>query len=305
MKETVFVRPPVPHILWTLLLVGILAISCASIFIRLAEAPPLAIAAYRVGIAALIIAPYTLYKRPRANDRWNSRRLLQAILAGVFLALHFAFWIKSLQMTSVASAATLCNTTPLFTAVYARLFLGERLPARATAGILAAVGGGVLLAGTDFLLTAEALRGDLLAVCGAIAATGYFLAGSALRPWLSLPAYTLAVYGIAALVLLAWSVASGTTLSGFPSQTYLYLVLLAVIPQLIGHTTFNWALRFLSPTSVAILVLGEPAGATLLAWLFLGEAPTLLKSAGLMTLGAGIVLGSLSMPSRENADPAA
>ena len=201
MKESVSLRPPPPRILWTLLLLGILSISCASILIRLADAPPLAIAAYRVGIATVLIAPYYLHRRRRAGDRWNSRIFLLTLLSGIFLALHFTFWIKSLQMTSVASAATLCNTTPLFTALFCRVFLGERLPGLVIAGILVTFGGSVFLAGTDFLVTREALWGDMLALSGAVMAAGYFLAGRAVRPLLSLPAYTLAVYGIAALVL--------------------------------------------------------------------------------------------------------
>jgi drug/metabolite transporter (DMT)-like permease len=303
MKESVSLRPPPPRILWTLLLLGILSISCASIFIRLADAPPLAIAAYRVGIATVLIAPYYLRRRRRAGDRWNSRILLLTLVSGIFLALHFTFWIESLRMTSVASAATLCNTTPLFTALFCRVFLGERLPRLVIAGILVTFGGSVFLAGTDFLATREALWGDLLALSGAVMAAGYFLAGRAVRPLLSLPAYTLAVYGVAALVLLACSMFAGTALSGFSAKTYLFLALLAVIPQLIGHTTFNWVLRFLSPTIVAILILGEPVGATLLAWLILGEAVTTLKFAGLVTLGAGIVLSSLSISPRESPDP--
>lgn len=302
MKESFSLCPPPSRILWTLLLIGILSISCASIFIRLADAPPLAIAAYRVGIATVLIAPYYLHRRGRSEDRWDSGILRLTLLSGIFLALHFTFWIKSLQMTSVASAATLCNTTPLFTALFSRAFLGERLPSRVIAGIMLAFGGGVFLAGTDFLLTSQALWGDLLALAGAVMAAGYFLAGRAVRPYLSLPAYTAAVYGVAALVLLACSMATGTALSGFSAKTYLFLVLLAVIPQLVGHTTFNWVLRFLSPTVVAILVLGEPIGATLLAWLILGETVTILKCAGLLTLGAGIVLSSLSASPGEPSD---
>ncbi|MFP5213582.1 MAG: DMT family transporter [Acidobacteriota bacterium] len=286
---------PAPYLLWSLVLIAIASISLASILIRIAEAPSLAIAAYRVTIAALIIAPYRLFRKNQgaAPDR---RTVAASILSGVFLALHFITWIQSLQMTSVASSATLVSTTPLFVALTSVLWLGEKTSRALWAGIGCTLLGSALVAGTDFSFSPRALAGDLLALCGALMATGYLIAGRYARRHMDLPTYTLVAYGSAAIFLVTCSLATGTPLSGFTEKTYLALVLLAAIPQLIGHTTFNWALKFLSPATVAALILGEPIGATILAYLFLGETVPQMKALGLLVLCTGIVLSSRTEP---------
>ncbi len=287
---------PHPYLLWSLVGAAITAISFASILVRLADAPSLAIATYRVGLASLILTPYFSLRLPATWRRWNARLLGLTCLAGFFLALHFAFWIRSLQMTSVASSATLVSTTPLFVALFAYFRFDERLSRFAWLGIFLVLAGSGLIAGNDFHFSTEALVGDLLALAGALAVSGYLLAGRSVRPHLEVTAYTLGAYGSAALFLLAFSAFTATPLSGFTGKTYLMLVLLAVIPQLIGHTTFNWTLKFLSPTTVAVLILGEPLGATLLAYWLLGEKVTATKALGLVILGTGIVLSARTSP---------
>ncbi len=283
---------PHPYLLWSLVCTGITAISFASILIRLADAPSLAIATYRVGLASIILTPYGALKFPVIRRRWNGQILGVTCLSGFFLALHFAFWIRSLQMTSVASSATLVSTAPLFVAIFAYFCLGERLSRHSWIGILLVLAGSGLIAGSDFHFSTEALSGDLMAVAGAVAASGYLLAGRFVRRQLDLTSYTLGAYGSAALLLLLVSTLTATPLSGFTNQTYLVLVLLAIVPQLIGHTTFNWTLRYLSPTTVAVLILGEPIGATLLAYWFFGETAAPTKALGLFILGTGIVLSA-------------
>ena len=155
---------PHPYLLWSLVCTGITAISFASILIRLADAPSLAIATYRVGLASVILTPYCALKFPLTRRRWNGRILGVTCLSGFFLALHFAFWIRSLQMTSVASSATLVSTTPLFVAIFAYFCLGERLSRHSWIGILLVLAGSGLIAGSDFHFSKEALVGDLLAV---------------------------------------------------------------------------------------------------------------------------------------------
>lgn len=292
-------RPPsgslLPHplLLWPLVLAGITAISFASILVRLADAPSLAIAAYRVGIAAIILVPYYTLKMPVVGY-WSGPILRKTLLAGFFLALHFAFWVRSVQLTSIASAATLVSTTPLFVALLDRFCFRHQLPRRSWPGILMVAAGSILLAENDFSFSTEALLGDLLALAGALAAAGYLLAGRSVRRSLDLAAYTLGAYGSAALFLLAFTLGTATPLVGFSPQTYLVFLLLAVVPQLIGHTTFNWTLGFLAPTTVAVLILGEPIGATLLAYCFFGETLSPLKALGLLILGMGIVLVATS-----------
>lgn len=286
-------KSPSPYTLLFFTILGIAAISFASIFIRLANAPPIAIATYRVTLAALLVTPYFALSLKRAKRSWSSKAIKVTFISGVFLALHFIFWITSLTLTSVASSTSLVSTTPLFVALFSYWFMDERPSRRLQWGIFFAVLGSTLLAGSDYSFSHLALAGDSLAILGAIMGTGYLIAGRFARKELDLPAYTLGAYGAAALVLLATSLITQTPLYGFTQETYFFLVLIALVPQLIGHTSFNWALKFLSPTRVAALILGEPIGSTILAYLLLGETLSLNKSIGLSILGVGILMSSL------------
>jgi drug/metabolite transporter (DMT)-like permease len=286
--------PDHPRHLWAIVAVGILAISCASILVRLADAPSLSIATYRVTLASLLLAPLASWKRKPLSGKIPRTVIRLTILSGICLALHFAAWISSLQMTSIASSTTLVSTSPLFVALFSYFVLGEPLSTRAWLGISLVLGGSLAIAGIDLNLENDALTGDLLALVGALAVSGYLLAGRIVRRHLELTSYTFGTYGTAALTLLLLSLFTGAPLSGFSTETYGILILLAVVPQLIGHTAFNWTLRFLSPTSVAVLILGEPIGASILAYLFLGENISLQKGISLFFLGTGIALTSVT-----------
>jgi len=284
-------------ILCAIMGLGILAISFASILIRFAEAPSLAIATYRVTLAALVLLPRLLWSsvsdpaRPAFSGPW---KLL--ILSGLFLALHFVFWIESLQKTSVASSVTLVSTSPLFTALFSAVLFKERPRPWLWVGLAACLAGSAIVTGFDFQSRNESFIGDLLAVLGALMASGYLLAGRAARPHMPLVSYLVGVYGTAALTLLARAFLTRTPLTGFTPTTYGALILLALVPQLLGHSSFNWALRHLSATSVAVLTLGEPIGASLLAFLILGETVGPTTAFGLALLGGGILAGSLAIP---------
>lgn len=282
-------------VLWSMVSVGILSISVASILIRMADAPALSIAAFRVGLAAVLLAPYFFLWHDRKQDRWNGKTMLLTSLSGGFLAGHFIFWIHSLKLTSVASSVTLVSMTPLFVALFSSICLKEKASQQVIRGILVTLVGSILVAGTDFTFSKDALRGDILAIMGALMAAGYLLSGRFVRRSLGLTAYIFAVYTAAALILLVCCLLTDAPLIGFSQRTYLVLLLLAVIPQLIGHSTFNWALKFLSATVVAVLILGEPIGATILAFVFFGESVSGFKAIGLITLGTGILLCSLAL----------
>lgn len=288
---------------FSLVALGILSISTASILIRMAEAPALVIAAYRTGLATLMLLPWVLIRRNRPSRAVILRALPVCALAGLFLSLHFAFWIQSLRMTSVASSATLVSTTPLFAALISFLLFRER----PTRGLLTGIGiimlGSAAIAGTDLTFSGKAFVGDLLALAGAAMAAAYFIAGERARRTLDLSTYATITYGVAALLLITFCLVGGIPLSGFTPETYACLFGLALVPQLIGHTVFNWSLRFLSPATVSALVLGEPIGATILAFLVLGEGVTVTKAVGLLLLGLGILLASRAMPPRAEAQP--
>ncbi len=289
---------------------GLLVTSTAAILIRFAqtEAPSLVIAAWRVGLASLVVAPILLARHRPALQRLSRRQLGLALLSGLFLALHFATWITSLEYTTVASSLVLVATTPLFVALIAPVALQERLTRWVLAGLAVALAGGVGIGLSDActwqaglrcpsaaeFLQGPAVLGDLLALAGAAAGGGYFMLGRRLRRELPLLPYVGLSYGAAALVLIALTAAAGLPLIGYRPATYLLFAALALGPQLLGHSSFNWALRYLPVAFVSILLLGEPVGSTILAFLILGETPGPLKLISVILVLFGIYLASRS-----------
>jgi len=273
--------------LLVLLPIGITAISTASIFIKLCDAPALTIAAYRVGVASLVLIPFVAHRGTWRKWEWNHLR--GCILSGFFLSLHFAFWIASLKYTSVASSVVLVTTHPIFVGVGARLFLQERLSFNLILGIVLSVLGGGLIGYGDMALSKQALYGDGLALLGAVAASGYLMMGRAIRKEQDLLSYVFPVYSTAGLVLVILSLLFRKPFFGYSSTTYLLFFLLALIPQGIGHTTFNWALKYFPASMVAIAILGEPVGSTALAYFFLNEPLTPLKALGGILIFIGVV----------------
>lgn len=291
------------------MLFGILAVSTASIFIKyaLVHAPPLVIAASRLAIATLVLAPVVLLRRRAELASLSRLELGLALLSGIFLALHFATWISSLEYASVASSVVLVSTTPLWVALLAPFTTREPISRLVIAGMALALVGGAVIGlsdschwqGNQFTCPslAEFVRGkaflaDLLALAGAIAAAGYLIIGRRLRSRVSLLSYIFVVYGMAAVVLAGIMFAAGETPLGYPPVTYLWFVLLALVPQLLGHSTFNWALGYLSTAYVSIALLGEPVGSAVLAYFFLGEAPGFLKVIGAILILAGIYIAA-------------
>lgn len=276
----------------SVLFVGAVAVSFAAIFIRMAEASPLIIAAYRLTLASLVLWPVTLIRSGRELRGLSRRDLLYLVLAGGFLALHFSLWIASLAYTTVASSVILVTMSPLFVGLLSHLLGVDRVAKGMVGGILLSLVGSVAIGYGDFALGGRALWGDILALGGAVMVTGYLLAGRRLRQELSLLPYISLTYSVAAAVTLLFCLLTGERFTGYSSTTYLMFVLLALVPQVIGHSAFNWALGYLSAPFVSVTILGEPVGATILAWLILHEAPTLLKIAGGAMILSGIYLAS-------------
>jgi drug/metabolite transporter (DMT)-like permease len=268
--------------------IGIIAISTASIFIKLCDAPVLIIATYRLMLASLILSPFAYYKKTWRG--WERNTLGWLLLSGLLLSLHFAFWIASLKYTSVASSVVLVTTHPIFVGIGGLLFLKERLGLNLILGIVLSVLGSGLISYGDISLSKEALIGDGFALLGAIAASGYLLVGREMRKNQDLLSYIFPVYSTAGLILILFSLIFQEPFFGYSSSTYLFLFLLALIPQLIGHTTFNWALKYLPVSMVAITILGEPIGSTILAYLILGEGLTTWKVFGGILIFAGILI---------------
>lgn len=302
------------------LLAGIAAVSTAAIFIRFAQAegaPSIVIAAARLTIASLALAPFALARHRSDLRRLERGEWALALLAGVFLALHFAAWITSLEYTSVASSVVLVTTTPLWVALLAPLALGERTRPAAFVGMALALVGGAAVGLSDAcsrsagalscpplqdFLGGSAFLGDLLALAGAWMAAGYLLVGRKLRAKLPLTAYVFVVYGAAAVTLVAIMLGMGQSPLGFGPRAYLWFLLLALVPQLLGHTAFNWALKYAPASFVSAILLGEPIGSALLAWAIFGELPGAMKLGGAALLLAGIWLAARAAEPRQ-ADP--
>lgn len=272
------------------LLLGVIGISTGSIFARFAEAPPIVISFYRSGIAAAVMAPLVLVRYREELFGLKRKDLLRVILAGVFLALHFSTWITSLFYTSIASSVVIVQTIPVWTAILSPFVSGDRVSRQTWSGIILSFVGVVIISAGDFALGGKALLGDMLALFGAWFATLYFLTGRVVRAKVSLPVYTFICYGAAALVLLAVIVAAGLPLTGFSTGTWTAFAGMALVSQIMGHSSYNWALRYLSASLVAVALLGEPIGATILAWVLFGETLTLAKLAGGALILAGIVI---------------
>ncbi len=300
-------KPPLPPAL--VLTVGVLAVSSAAIFIRYAQrdAPSLVIAAWRLTLAALLLTPWA-FARHRAEIRALRRRdLLLALASGAFLAVHFATWITSLAYTTVASSVVLVTTTPIWVGLLAPVVLREPLTRPVAVGMGLTLLGGTLIALGDTctvtwsgvacppwqaFLGQAALWGDFLALLGAWAAAGYLLIGRHLRAHTSLTVYITLTYGMAAVVLAGLMLAWGYPPFGYPPRTYLLFLALALIPQLVGHSSFNWALGYLSAAFVSVTLLGEPVGSTLLAYLFLHEVPTVVSLFGAILILSGIAVAA-------------
>jgi len=267
---------------------GVIAVSFGAIFIRLAgDTPPLAIAAWRLTLAGLAFTPIAVFRHQRTLSQST---LLWSILSGVALAFHFVLWISSLQYTTVASSVLFVTTHPIFVALGSMIFLRERPSLLIALGIPIAIAGGALIGFGDIATGAGAVRGDLLALGGGLMAAIYFLIGRHVRRTVSTSEYIAVTYGVGAVVVLVLCFATRTPLVGFTPSTYGYLLLLALIPQLIGHSTFNWALKVLPAAKVSVLILGEPVGSALLALAFFGESVSGLNLAGAAIILAGIYL---------------
>jgi drug/metabolite transporter (DMT)-like permease len=277
---------------YLVLALGVFTVAWAAIFIRIAAAPPLVTGACRLSLASLILTPVALWRDGAGRRRmtWRARGL--GLASGLFLGLHFATWISSLSYTSVASSVVLVTTTPLFTGLAVRFLLSEDVSAQMFLGIALATVGGAIIGWGDFQVSGLALWGDILAVIGAVMASAYILIGRDLRRRLSLLAYVTPTYWVAALVLCFAMWWSGQSVAGYPTQTYLMFLLLAVGPQIVGHSSLNWALRYLSPTFVTAAVLGEPVGSAILAHLVLQESPSTSEILGGAVILAGIVVCS-------------
>jgi drug/metabolite transporter (DMT)-like permease len=290
-------RPRGPY---AALVIATLAVSFSAIFIRLSTAAAPTVVAYRMAFAALLLAPLLL-TQPQ-GPRWPRAAERPAFaLAGVLLGLHFLPWTLSLSYTSVASSVLFVSMHPVLVALLAWILFRERISRSTVVGIALAVLGSAIIGGGDFRLSGRALTGDLLALLGAAGLAGYLLLGRRIRRDYSAVAYSLPVYAIAALTAAVVGGAFGDKLWPVRTVDLGLFFLLATVSTLGGHTVYNYALRHLPVSVVAVSFLGEPVGAALLAWILLRERP-----AASVLVGGAVVLAGLYLATRQpQAVPAA
>jgi drug/metabolite transporter (DMT)-like permease len=309
MQATIPRFPPV-----LVLFFGVLGISSGSILVRLAQGeamPSLVIAAWRLTLASAVLLPLALTRRREELRAMTPSAWGLAAMSGFMLSLHFASWISSLAYTSVTSSTVLVTTSPLWVGLTAPFLLKEHLSRPLKIGIGLAMFGSILIALADVVALADGrlqfsltqfssqpnpLLGNGLALLGAIAASAYLILGRRLRFSMSLLSYIALVYSSAAFFLVIMALASGHNLFGYGPTAYGLMVLMALFPQLLGHSSYNWALGYLSAASVSLAVIAEPIGATLLALLIFGEIPNTITIAGSALLLAGIVYAGRPSP---------
>jgi drug/metabolite transporter (DMT)-like permease len=277
-------RSPLPRwVLVTLLITGIAAISFSSIFIRWSQAPASILAMYRLLLTGLLMLPFVVRSRPVLKliplRDWG-----QMAASGLFLALHFLFWMESLRYTSVASSTILLALEPIFVLAGAYWVFRERTTGRAIAGMSTAILGAALIGWGDIGVSARALQGDLLSFLGTAAVAVHMLIGQGLAKRIPSLLYSLTVFTTAAAAFLLYNLATGTAVNGYSQREWGIFLLLAIVPTVFGHVLFNWLLQYVNAATVSMSVLGEPVGATLLAYLLLGERLNPMQGA------AGVVI---------------
>jgi drug/metabolite transporter (DMT)-like permease len=278
-------RPPFPPYL--ALFIGVVAVSTSAIFVKLSSAPAPIIATYRLIFSALLTLPLALWSGGVWQEIARMGRTQWGLItcSGAFLASHFLLWFESLQYTSVASSTVLVTLQPLFAFIGGYFLFGERLRLLALSGGLLAIAGSFIIGWGDFRVGGMALWGDILALLGAATVTGYFLIGQYVRKAMSLSAYTLIVYTVTSLFLVGYDLLLGIPLTGYPWADWGWFFCLALFPTLLGHSIFNWAIKWLSTSTISMSILGEPVGTAILAYFILGEVLNLPQ-----WIGGGVIM---------------
>ncbi|MFM6193487.1 MAG: DMT family transporter [Planktothrix sp.] len=292
-----------PGFVWGVVMIGVMAISIGSILVRLALKSAdqsgigfsLVMAAIRLTGASLIVLPTALKIKWRSL---SSQALIYAIAAGGCLAFHFATWITSLSYTSIAASTTLVTTSPIWVAILSKFWLNEKLSPGKMIGIAVAFLGGIMIGLSETQtgsFYSNPLLGDSLALIGAWAVSFYIMFGrEAQQRGFSIGGYVMVAYTVAALILLPLPLVFGVGYTNYPTSVYFYLLLMAIIPQLIGHTSFNWAINKISPTLVTLAILFEPIGASFLGYLFFNEVPPLSVLIGGIIILSGVAIAVIN-----------
>jgi drug/metabolite transporter (DMT)-like permease len=270
--------------------IGVISVSLSAIFVKLANAEAGVIAFYRMLFSVLIMAPLFFWKYTKEIKELRIRDWLFSSVAGIFLAFHFILWFESLNYTSVASSTVLVTLQPLFAFVGTYFFFKENITLKTIfAGVIAIVGS-ILISWGDFKLSGTAFYGDMLALIACALVTAYFLFGQDVRKRLSLVTYTMVVYAVSTITLFIYVLIKGESFGPYPTMDWIWFILLAIVPNLLGHTLFNWSIKYVSTNVVSIAILFEPIGAAILALLIFKEYLIATQIIGGFIVIVGILL---------------
>ena len=270
------------------IIIGVISISLSAIFVKLAEAESGVLAFYRMLFSVLIMSPLFFLKYKHELKSLNKKDWVFTSVAGIFLAFHFILWFESLNYTSVASSTVLVTLQPIFALAGTYLFFKEKVSIKAISATVVAISGSVLIAWGDFRVSGDAFYGDVLALIACALITGYFLFGQEVRKRLSLITYTMVVYSVSTIVLFLYVLVVDQSFGPYDSDEWVLFLLLAIVPNLLGHNLFNWAIKYVSTNIISISILFEPIGATILAFIIFGEYLTYTQVLGGIVVIVGI-----------------
>ena len=272
------------------IIIGVISISLSAILVKLAVADSGVIAFYRLLFSVLIMSPLFFYKYTHELKELTKRDWIFSSIAGFFLAFHFILWFESLNYTSVASSTVLVTLQPLFAFIGTYFFFKEKLSVKIILSGFIAIIGSFLISWGDFRVSGSALYGDLLALIACALITGYLLLGQDVRKRISLITYTMVVYSSSTICLFFYVLVKGESFGPYPSMTWIWFLLLAIIPNLLGHTLFNWAVKWVSTNVISVAVLFEPIGAAILAYIVFAEKLIATQIFGGIIVIAGLLL---------------
>ena len=272
------------------IVIGVVSVSMSAIFVKLANAESAVIAFYRMFFSVLIMSPVFFLKYRSELKQLHRKDWVYSTVAGIFLAFHFILWFESLNYTSVASSTVLVTLQPLFAFVGTYIFFKEKVsPQSIVAGAVAIVGS-FLVGWGDFRISGSALYGDMLALIACALITGYLLFGQDVRKRLSLMTYTMVVYSVSTVCLFFYVLIMGQSFGPYETSDWFWFIMLALVPNLLGHTLFNWSLKWVSTNAISVAILFEPVGAAVLAYFIFAEKLMVSQIVGGLVIVVGIAL---------------
>lgn len=286
-----------PNSVIVALIAGVISGSMAAILTRYAQqagAPSLVIAFTRLALASLFLAPFTLTRYRHELTQIRPRDLVLIGIAGLWMALHFVLWVYSLEFVGVLIATVLVTSSPIWTALIEVTFMKAHLTRMVILGLIAVIAGNIViaLAGGTGVTGVNPLLGGALAVSAAMAIAVQRTISRGIRARVSLLPFIWLMYSAAAVILLIAGLVTGIPLTGYSGNAYFWMLMVTIFPQLIGHSSFSYALRYMPATYISLAIQVEPVIATIAALILFGEVPVLLQIIGSAIILAGVVIAT-------------